>query len=101
MAKPITIREMEVDDIPSVFHIGERLFTSEEFPTIYRTWDAYEVTSAFTTDSEYCFVAETDDRVVGFVLGTTTEKEGTAWKKYGYVSWIGVDEDYQHQRLGR
>ena len=97
----LDIREMEVDDVPSVYHLGERLFTSEDFPILYRTWDAYEVTGAFTSDPEYCFVAEADGRVVGFVLGTTIEKEGTAWKKYGYLSWIGVDEDFQRKRLGQ
>lgn len=96
----VNIRQMEIDDIPSVYHLGERLFTSDELPILYRNWDAYEVASAFTTDPEYCFVAEADDRVVGFILGTTIEKEGTAWKKYGYLSWVGVDEDFQRKRLG-
>lgn len=27
-------------------------------------------------------------------LATTIEKEGTAWKRYGYVSWIGVAEAF-------
>lgn len=97
----VTIREMDVDDIPAVFHLGEQLFTSEEYPILYRTWDAYEVTGAFTTDPAYCFVAEVYGMVVGFILGTTIEKEGTAWKKYGYVSWIGVDENYQRMHLGK
>jgi len=94
----INIRQMEIDDISSVFHLGEELFTSEEFPILYRTWDAYEVTDYFTSDPGYCLVAEVEDKVVGFVLATTIEKEGTAWKKYGYLSWIGVAEDYQ--RIG-
>ncbi|MBM3131420.1 MAG: GNAT family N-acetyltransferase [Chloroflexi bacterium] len=94
------IREMEIDDLPSVYHLGERLFTSEEFPILYRTWDPYEVTSAFTSDPDYCYVAEADDgKVVGFILATTIEKEGTAWKKYGYISWIGVDEEFQRVHL--
>ena len=97
----VTIREMEVDDIPSVYHLGEGLFTSEELPILYRTWDPYEVTNNFTSDSEYCFVAEHDEQVVGFILGTTIEKEGTAWKKYGYINWIGVNEDFQRAHLGR
>jgi len=94
----INIRQMEIDDISSVFHLGEELFTSEEFPILYRTWDAYEVTDYFTSDPDYCLVAESGDKVVGFVLATTVEKEGTAWKKYGYLSWIGIAEDYQ--RIG-
>ena len=37
----VSIRQMEVDDIASVYHLGEKLFTSEEFPILYRTWDPY------------------------------------------------------------
>lgn len=96
----VNIRQMEIDDIGSVYHLGEKLFTSEEFPILYRTWDAYEVTDHFTSDPDYCLVADTTGRVVGFILATTIEKEGTAWKKYGYVSWIGVDEYFQRTNLG-
>ena len=96
------IRQMEIDDISSVYHLGEQLFTSEEFPILYRTWDPYEVTDYFTSDTDYCLVAETEPEgeIVGFIIGTTIEKEGTAWKKYGYLSWIGVDEAFQRTNLG-
>jgi ribosomal protein S18 acetylase RimI-like enzyme len=96
------IRQMEIDDISAVYHLGEQLFTSEEFPILYRTWDQYEVTDYFTSDPDYCLVAETepDEKIVGFIIGTTIEKEGTAWKKYGYLSWIGVDESFQRTNLG-
>jgi ribosomal protein S18 acetylase RimI-like enzyme len=97
---PVTIREMEIDDISAVYHLGEELFTSDEFPFLYRTWDPYEVTDYFTSDPEYCLVAESEDRIVGFILATTVEKEGTAWKKYGYLSWIGIDEAFQRSGLG-
>jgi ribosomal protein S18 acetylase RimI-like enzyme len=97
----ISIRQMDIDDVAAVFHLGERLFTSEEFPILYRTWDAYEVADYFTSDPDYCLVAEAGEKVVGFILGTTIEKEGTAWKKYGYVSWIGVDEAFQGANLAR
>lgn len=96
----VTIRQMEIDDIGPVYHLGEELFTSEEFPILYRTWDAYEVTDHFTSDPDYCLVAEMTGRVVGFILATTIEKEGTAWKKYGYLSWIGVAESLQRTNLG-
>ena len=83
------------------YHLGEQLFTSEELPILYRTWDPYEVTSAFTSDPDYCFVAEAKGKVVGFLLGTTIEKEGTAWKKYGYLNWIGIEKAFQGTHLGR
>src|SRR4030066_897195 len=96
------IRQMEIDDISAVYHLGEQLFTSEEYPILYRTWDQFEGTDYFTSDPDYCLVAELEPagKIVGFAIGTTIEKEGTAWKKYGYLSWIGVAEDFQRTNLG-
>ena len=96
----IVIRQMDIDDISAVYHLGEKLFTSDEFPILYRTWDAYEVTDYFSSDPDYCLVAEVEGRTAGFILANTIEKEGTAWKKYGYLAWIGVDEAYQRSNLG-
>ena len=96
----VTIRQMEIDDISAAYHLGEDLFTSEKLPILYRTWDPYEVTDHFSSDPDYCFVAEADGKIVGFVLATTIQKEGTAWNTYGYLSWIGVDKDFQRTNLG-
>jgi len=97
----IEIRQMEIDDIPAVYHLGEKLFTSEDSPMLYRTWDPYEVVECFASDPEFCLVGEADEKIVGFLLATTFEKEGTAWKKYGYVSWMGIEENLQRANLGR
>ncbi len=94
------IRQMEIDDVSSVYRLGEKLFTSEEFPTLYRTWDPYEVTGHFTSDPYYCLVAEVQGTMIGFLLATTFEKEGTAWKKYGYVTWLAIEEEYQGTHIG-
>ena len=96
----VTIRQMDIDDLSAVYRLGESLFTSEEYPILYRTWDPFEVTGMFTSDPEYCLVAEVNDRVVGFVLATTVVKEGTAWKRYGYLNWIGISDGFQRARLG-
>jgi len=97
----IEIRQMEIDDIPAVYHLGEKLFTSEDSPMLYRTWDPFEVVECFASDPEYCLVGEADAKIVGFLLATTFEKEGTAWKKYGYISWMGIEETLQRANLGR
>ena len=90
------IRPMEIDDLPVVFHMGEQLFTSELAPSLYRTWDEWEVTGLFNTDPDYCLVAEIDEKPVGFVLGTTLKKG--SWT-YGYIIWLGVDETYQRRKV--
>ena len=58
----IIIRQIEIDDISAVFHLGEKRFTSDEFPILYRTWDAYEVIDYFSSDPDYCLVDETKER---------------------------------------
>jgi ribosomal protein S18 acetylase RimI-like enzyme len=95
----IKIREMEIDDLAPVFHLGETLFDSDTLPTMYRTWDDYEVTGFFNEDPEFCLVAEHKDRIIGFALGTIIIKSRSAWK-YGYLIWLGVDPAFQKQGVG-
>lgn len=95
----LIIREMTIDDFSEVFHIGEEVFTAEFSPSLYRTWDEYEVTTLFNSDSELCLVAEAGDAIVGFALGTTVEKHHSPWK-YGYLVWLGVKKGLQKARVG-
>jgi ribosomal protein S18 acetylase RimI-like enzyme len=90
----VTIRQMEIDDVATVFHLGETLFRAREVPNLYRTWDDYEVITFFQGDSEYCLVAEAEELIVGFVLGTTVTKSHSAWK-YGLMVWLGVEPEAQ------
>jgi ribosomal protein S18 acetylase RimI-like enzyme len=90
----IAIRNMEIDDLATIFHLGEKVFTAREVPNLYRTWDEYEVVSLFNSDSEFCLVAELDEEIVGFALGTTVTKSHSAWK-YGHLVWLGIDPDVQ------
>jgi ribosomal protein S18 acetylase RimI-like enzyme len=90
----IVIRQMEIDDIATVFHLGEQLFTAREVPNLYRTWDEYELITLFQADAEFCLVAEIDDKIIGFASGTTITKARSAWK-YGYLVWLGVDSECQ------
>ena len=92
---------MIVDDIPAVFHLGERLFTAEEVQNLHRTWDEYEVLTLFSTEREHCLVAEDEEEtVVGFALGTTIEKRKSSWT-YGYLLWLGVDPENQREGLAQ
>ncbi|MCK6508711.1 GNAT family N-acetyltransferase [Myxococcota bacterium] len=96
----VVVRDMEIDDLAAVFHLGEELFTSENYPMLYRTWDEYEVTGLFHADSDYCLVAEgPNEQLLGFVMGTTIDK-GTAWT-YGYVTWLGVAPGWQRAGVGQ
>jgi ribosomal protein S18 acetylase RimI-like enzyme len=95
----LRIREMTIDDFSAIFHLGEKLFTSDYSPSMYRTWDEYEITTLFNSDSDLCLVAELDENLLGFALGTTVEKNNSAWK-YGYLVWIGVRPGLQQGGVG-
>jgi ribosomal protein S18 acetylase RimI-like enzyme len=94
----VTVRSMEIDDLPTVFHLGEKLFTAREVPTLYRTWDQFELIELFQAESELCLVAEADNEIVGFALGTTIRKSRSAWK-YGHMVWLGVDPAFQRHKV--
>lgn len=100
LSSPVTIREMKIEDLAAVFHLGEKLFTADRWPNLYRTWDEYEVVGIFSSDGDTCLVAEQDDEVVGFALGTIIDKRNSAWV-YGYLLWLGVDPDIKGTGVGK
>ncbi|MFO7936781.1 MAG: N-acetyltransferase [Kiritimatiellia bacterium] len=95
----VDIRTATIDDLPVIFHLGEKVFTSQTVANLYRTWDEYEVTTLFNNDSELLLVAETGGRVVGFALGTTIEKARSAWN-YGHLLWLCIDPEYARTGIG-
>ncbi|MFZ7124980.1 MAG: GNAT family N-acetyltransferase [Desulfobacterales bacterium] len=96
----VSIRTISIDDLPHIFHLGEKLFTARKVPNLHRTWDEYEVVSLFQGDDEYCFVAENEaSELVGFALGTMIQKSHS-WK-YGYLLWLGVHPYYQQSGVAR
>ena len=93
----ITIRPLEIDDLYQVYTIGEQIFTVSN-ANLYNFWDESYVLSSYMSDPELCLVAtveeETEEKVVGFCLGTTIEKPRSSWK-YGYLVWLGCSPNYQ------
>jgi ribosomal protein S18 acetylase RimI-like enzyme len=92
----IFIRDMDIDDLAPVYHLGETLFTSDLYPYIYRTWDQWEVIGLYNTDPEYCLVADADGQLAGFILGTVISK--ATWT-YGYIIWLGVNPKFQRRGI--
>lgn len=92
----LTVREMEIDDLAGVFHLGELLFTSDLYPYIYRTWDEWEVIGSYNTEPDYCLVAEVDEQLAGFILGTIISKGALV---YGYITWLGVSPSFQRRGI--
>jgi ribosomal protein S18 acetylase RimI-like enzyme len=96
--RPFHIREMELEDLPAVYALGEAVFTADKWPSMYRTWDEYEPVTLFSTDGDFCFIAERDARLVGFALGSLIEKRHSAWS-YGYLTWLAVDPELKRQKI--
>jgi ribosomal protein S18 acetylase RimI-like enzyme len=93
-AASVEIREMQLKDIPAVFELGQKLFTAEHLPTLYRSWDEHELVALFDTDNETCLVAEAGDKIIAFILGRIMEKPRSAWR-YGWLEWLGVDPAFK------
>lgn len=95
----VRFRNMTIDDFSEVFHIGEEVFTADYSQSLYRTWDEYEITTLFNSDSDLCLVAEAGEDILGFALGTTVNKQNSSWK-YGYLVWLGVRSGIQQAGVG-
>jgi ribosomal protein S18 acetylase RimI-like enzyme len=95
---PVEIREMRLEDLSAVFVLGQKLFTAEDFPTLYRCWDDDEVMKIFSSDQETCLVAESEGKVVGFALGSLMKKPRNAWL-YGWLEWLAVDPAYKRHGI--
>jgi len=95
---PVEIREMELKDVAEVFELGQKLFTAEKWPSLYRSWDDHELALLFSSDAETCLVAEADGKIVGFALGRVTEKPRSAWR-YGLLLWLGVERRFKRSGI--
>ena len=91
---------MELIDLSAVYDLGSRLFTAEDWPTLYRAWDDHDLTQLFASSSETCLVAENEasGRIVGFALGSMMEKPRSAWT-YGWIEWLAVAPRYQRKGI--
>lgn len=98
----IEIRQMVLDDLSEVWHIGEKIFTPSYLPFTYRTWNVDELMSLFCDDPELCLVAEDANtkNIVGFALGVILKRPMSPWT-YGYFNWIGVKKIRQKSGVGK
>jgi len=98
----VEIRQMTLEDLSEVWHLGERIFTPSSLQFTYRTWNVDELLSLFYSDPELCLVAEDtrSSKIVGFALGTILKRPFSPWT-YGYFLWVGVQKMRQRRGVGR
>jgi ribosomal protein S18 acetylase RimI-like enzyme len=99
---PVEIRQMTLEDLSEVWHLGEKNFTPSNLPFTYRTWNVDELLSLFNSDPELCIVAEDSKskKIIGFVIGTILKRPYSPWT-YGYFVWACVQKMRQKQGVGR
>jgi ribosomal protein S18 acetylase RimI-like enzyme len=98
----IEIRQMILEDLSEVWHLGEKLFTPSHLPFTYRAWNVDELLSLFNDDPELCLVAENakTGKILGFALGVILKRPQSSWK-YGYFNWVGVQKIKQQSGVGK
>ena len=96
----VEVRQMELVDVAPTYELGQKLFTADRWPTLYRTWDEYEVVSLYANERSNCLVADRDGEIVGFAMGSMLEKRGEPWT-YGYLLWLGVSPQMKRRGVGR
>ena len=98
----VEIRQMVLEDLSEVWHLGEKTFTPSSLQYIYRTWNVDELLSLFNSEPELCLVANhiKSNKIVGFALGTILKRPFSPWT-YGYFVWAGVQKRFQKTGVGR
>jgi ribosomal protein S18 acetylase RimI-like enzyme len=96
--KSLEVREMELEDLPGVYALGESVFTADKWPSLYRTWDEYEPVGLFHSDGEFCLVAESEGVLAGFALGSLIDKRNSSWS-YGYLTWLAVNPELKRSGI--
>ena len=97
--EPYYIRQMELADLNRVFDLGLAIFTSKEFPNMYRLWDDFGVVENFESSREFCYVVETEftKEIIAFLLGETMTKYSVGTR--GYIQWVGVVPQYRRHHI--
>jgi ribosomal protein S18 acetylase RimI-like enzyme len=92
------VRKLEVKDLDQVLSLAER----------YASWDAAatraDIERFHSTDPEFFFVAETEEKIVGFVYGTESKPPAETldkWKsrKVASVETLAVDEEHRKRGI--
>jgi len=91
------IRELEIGDVPMVVELGHKSFTDKTLPLLHQTWGEAEVLNNYTSEPEFCLVAESRKKIIGFTLGTLMmpAQPTRTIKPYGWLLWIAVSPRHQ------
>ncbi len=97
MEKTIHIRNLDKDDLRSIVNIEERVtgVARQDY------WEKRIEIAEAIRPHWASLVAETDNRVTGFILGRAGELEFGLPGSVAWIENIGVDPAYRGQKIGR
>ncbi|MBI2816891.1 MAG: GNAT family N-acetyltransferase [Acidobacteria bacterium] len=96
MSKPVYIRNLRQDDLPAIVDIEDRTTGVSRKPYWQKRIEMSEAIRPHWTS----LVAESDNRVVGFVFGRAGELEFGLPGTVAWIEIIGVDPAYRHCGIG-
>lgn len=91
----VTVRRMNTQDTEAVLAINEKI-TGRPHEAQYES----RIIDALTRNPLGCLVAETEGKVVGFILGELRGWE-FAIPKSGWIEIVGVDPDFHGKGIAR
>jgi len=97
MGKTTRLRNLEKQDLPSIINIEERVtgVARQDY------WEKRIEIAEAIRPHWASLVAETDNRVTGFILGRAGELEFGLPGSVAWIENIGVDPAYRGQGIGR
>jgi ribosomal protein S18 acetylase RimI-like enzyme len=92
----VRIVPLGLEHLRQVLDLGYEVFDVTVKP--YTSWSLTAVAEHVDSGDHACFVALDGERVVGFVLGSTTFELRDDW---AYLEWIAVNPGYQGRGIAR
>lgn len=91
----VKVRPLEKEDLEAIVQIDYKVLGNKR-PDYWR-----QKIEEGTKGPVKSLVAEYEDKVVGFILGTVSGWEFGVPSSFGWIDTIGVDPDFQRKGIGR
>lgn len=101
ISREIDTRTLTIEDFDEVVAVAERMQGDDVEGGDGLTNMRTELRTQLDTDNRYCVGAETDGRIVGFIVGDERSWEFGMPEKVGWIRILGVHPDFRGQGIGK
>lgn len=101
LSREVDVRTLTIDDFEEIIAVSKRIqgisakSEADEFANLRR-----ELRAQLENGSDFCVGAETDGRIVGFIVGDQRSWEFGSPLSVGWIRILGVHPDYQNRGIG-